>query len=388
MGADNVISSTGGAQGSAGDSSEEWIDLIPDEVDRIYINYDNDEPGKKAARALAERIGIERCYNVILPQKDANDFMRAGGTLDDYRRILKQSRKFDIEGVQKIEDVLDEVRNTKIERLSTFLPRFTVYTKGGIPKKSLVVLSGRTGVGKSTALLNFMIDHANNHKPCLLISLENDIAFTLKRILEIKYGRTIDKFDNELWDRVKVELPDFPFYIDTSAKTTTFAQVEKMVKQAKKLYGIEVVGFDHIHYVLDGKLSVTQEVATMTKNFKLLCNEYDVITYLISHIRKMREDTTFITGEDLKDSSALQQLADMVILLMEIKGGMILQLDKSRMSRSHLTFPIRYNGETGVMADDDERKVKCFDKIIDENGEEKEIEVEAVAPAPDDTYIE
>lgn len=383
LGFDNVISTTGGAQ----EKGAEWIARIPSEVERIFINYDNDEPGREAGRALAERIGIEKCYNILLPQKDANDFIRQGGNLEEYKRILKNAPRFEIEGVKQIGDVLDEIQSSNIERRKTGLNRVDMFTKGGIPKKSLVVMSGRTGVGKSTLLMNFLVHHAYKEKrPCLLISLENDIQFTLKRILEIMYEKPITQFDQATWDKAKMELPDMPLYIDVSMKTTTFEKVETMVTQAKQLYGIEFLGFDHIHFLLEGKYNVTQEVGQMTKDFKLLSGEKDVIIYLISHIRKMREDSKYVTGEDLKDSSALQQLADLVLILMDMKDGMILSIDKSRMSRSHLSIPVLHNGETGVIKDDMDRQVKSYDAIVpDEMPVGTKVEVLADV---DEGYIE
>jgi twinkle protein len=363
MGFNSVISGTGGAQ----EKGAAWINRIPHEVEKIYINYDNDEPGKKAAIELAERIGIERCYNVLLPQKDANDFIKAGGTAEQYKKILDNAPKFNIEGVIRVSDVLDDIRKNKVERIKTHLDRFNLSTNQGIPKKSLVVLSGRTGVGKSSMLMNFMVHHTSEKGgriPCLLISLENDIKFTLKRILEIKWGRPLGQFTDKTWEEVREEMPKCPLYIDVSGKTTNFEAVDKLVDQAKRLYGVEIVGFDHIHYVLDGRYNVTQEVAAMTKNFKLLTMEKDVIVYLISHIRKMKEDSKTITGEDLKDSSALQQLADMVLLVIDSAKGMGLSIDKSRMSRSHLYVPLIHDGVTGVMKDDFNREITYFGESV------------------------
>ena len=383
LGFDNVISTTGGAQ----EKGAEWIARIPEEVQRIYINYDNDEPGKEAARTLAERIGIEKCYNVLLPQKDANDFTRNGGTLEEYKRILKNAPRFDIEGVKQIGDVLEEIQNNKIERRTTNIDRVNMFTKGGIPKSSLVIMSGRTGVGKSTLLMNFLVHHAYKEKrPCLLVSLENDIQFTLKRILEIMYGKPITQFDQTTWDKAKIELPDMPLYIDVSMNTTTFEKLETIVSQAKQLYGIEFLGFDHIHFLLEGKYNITQEIGQMTKDFKLLSGKKDIIIYLVSHIRKMKEDNKYVTGEDLKDSSALQQLADLVFILMDMKEGMILSIDKARMSRSHLSIPVLHNGESGVIKDDMSRHVKSYDSIVpDEMPANTKVEV---LEDVDEGYIE
>jgi len=52
----------------------EWLNRF----ERIYINFDSDNAGQKAAKAVVERLGRERCYLVSLPYKDANEALLAG----------------------------------------------------------------------------------------------------------------------------------------------------------------------------------------------------------------------------------------------------------------------------------------------------------------------
>lgn len=358
IGYKNVISSTGGAQ----NDKTTWVERIPENV-KVYINYDNDEPGQEAARKLADKIGLDRCYNVILPTKDANDFIKEGHTSEEYGEILKNSKRFEIKDVFKLSDVILELENNKVQRATTFLNRFNNYTNGGIPKKSLIVLSGRSGVGKSTILMNFLIDHADHNKSVILISLENDIYSVVQRLLEIKYKQKIQDWTKNDWLKRKSELVDYPFYIDMSMNRYSMRDISKVANQAKKLYGIEFLGFDHIGWLPNRSNSVG-ELSQMVMDFKLLARENDIIVYLISHIRKV-DPSIPITGEDLKGTSSLQQDADMVLLLYHTKKGLELSIDKARMSASHLSIPITFNGVTGVITDDMSRNVTSFGEEVD-----------------------
>lgn len=360
MGLRSVIS---GNEGSHGQTP--WVGAIPDEVSRIFINCDNDEPGQEYARSLAEKLGIERCYNVILPTKDANDFIKAGYNGEDYRKILQEAKRFDIKGVKKLRDIIGDLKKAPIERLPTFLPRLNEYTKGGIPRKSMVVMSGDTGIGKSTILLNFLIHHADNGKPVLLVSLENDINFTVQRMLEAKYGRKYEEFDKDMWARVEDDLVDYPFYIDESMTTYTMEKLSKIVDQGKKLYSIDVVGFDHIGFLPNRTGNVVQEVAQMSRDLKIMAVEKDVIAYVISHIRKRQIGQKYISGEDLKDSSSLKQDADMIFFVVPVgKDQFVLDIDKARMSRSKIKIPIRFDRELGIVHDDLSRPVMSFDEEL------------------------
>lgn len=363
MGLRSVVSSTGGAQEV---TKAEWIAQIPEGV-KIYINYDSDEVGQTAARTLAERIGIERCYNVVLDVKDANDFIRAGGTNETYRSYLRKAKRFDIAGIEQLGGLLERLRANKIERTPTFLERFNAHTKGGIMSRSLVVVSGFTGVGKSTAVLNFLVGHANSGLPVLIITLENDLIYTIQRILEIKYGVELSKFTKELWAEVEEDLKTYPFYVDTTMSTTSMRDIKKMTMQAKQLYGVQIFAYDHLHFVLDGKDSLTKEIAAMTKEFKLLAVEQNIIVYLIAHVRKPEKSTTTIVNiHDLKDSSAIGQLADMVLFMNSFKTGYELTIEKSRTSRSHISIPILFDGDTGKMSDDRSRQARSYDEVLDD----------------------
>lgn len=101
----------------------EWIETLDKiGVEKIYVLYDKDKVGQKAAQVLASRIGIERCYKLVLPDfevtteagelrkgKDLNEWFVSGGGSNEALQKLKDSAElFDVDGVSSSADALDE----------------------------------------------------------------------------------------------------------------------------------------------------------------------------------------------------------------------------------------------------------------------------------------
>lgn len=100
-GFENVIGTTGGA----GSFDASWVDELR-QCKKIYLCYDADEAGQKGARAVAKRLGYNRCWNVLLPCKDANDFFR-NHTADDFRKYLDRAVQFSLPGIITSQAALD-----------------------------------------------------------------------------------------------------------------------------------------------------------------------------------------------------------------------------------------------------------------------------------------
>jgi replicative DNA helicase len=99
----------------------EWLDLL-NKIERIYICYDKDKVGQKAAQVLATRIGIEKCWKIVLPDfdvtteagetrkgKDLNEwFVSGGGTAEAFEQLKLNATLFDVDGVASSVDSLQE----------------------------------------------------------------------------------------------------------------------------------------------------------------------------------------------------------------------------------------------------------------------------------------
>jgi hypothetical protein len=101
-----------------------WIDTLDSlNLEKIYICYDKDKVGQKAAQTLASRIGIEKCYKIVLPDfwikvdeveerlgKDLNEWFKyGGGNKEAWDKLKEESVLFDVQGVVSPNNALDEL---------------------------------------------------------------------------------------------------------------------------------------------------------------------------------------------------------------------------------------------------------------------------------------
>lgn len=101
----------------------DWIDTLDKlGLEKIYVCYDKDKVGQKAAQALAARIGIERCWKMVLPDfdvvteagekrkgKDLNEwFTQGGGTAEGFEELKQSAELFDVDGVTGTKDAVQE----------------------------------------------------------------------------------------------------------------------------------------------------------------------------------------------------------------------------------------------------------------------------------------
>lgn len=104
----------------------EWIDTLDQlNLERIYICYDMDKVGQKAAQTLASRIGLERCWKLTIPQgKDLNEwFAFGGGTLEQFNKLKEEAELFDVDGVLSTSNAVQEFVDELLEK-GTVEPKY------------------------------------------------------------------------------------------------------------------------------------------------------------------------------------------------------------------------------------------------------------------------
>ena len=197
-----------------------WIETIDKLEPEIYILYDKDKAGKKAAQEIASRIGIEKCHKMILPYfevtvpedqcklcddqgvtadrkydeegrisnprpcehhregKDVNEWFRyGGGTLEAFEKLKADSGLFDVTGVTSSVDALQQLEdelNGKVDLAPTYVfPWPELNRLIGMENGDILDLVAPEKVGKTTTGLN-ILDHmvAQYGEDGLLVCLE------------------------------------------------------------------------------------------------------------------------------------------------------------------------------------------------------------------------
>ncbi|RLG42001.1 MAG: hypothetical protein DRO05_02365 [Thermoproteota archaeon] len=315
QGYQNVLSlSSGAGQAGTGDFLEDLK-----QVKEIYLCFDNDSEGRRATRELAKRLDY-KCRYIRLPNgyKDINEYFMGGYTLNDFFLLPREEVHIEhVEPLAKAIETLYEEQQTEPIVFQVFTPwegMNKILRRGkGITEGDLVIISGFPKTGKSSLLIQWSCYLAQSGIPVLFYCLE------------MKKRRLIPKFISAWLKDVYIEDPmqglqvkedDPPIYIvDSSAGAGKPNEVFELIKESVKRYGIKVVVFDNLHFLLSDTSHLPAEIAMVTKRFKLLAEELSIAIFLVAHVTKKTDEINPPTSADLRDSGMIRANSDYIFVL-------------------------------------------------------------------------
>lgn len=198
--------------------------------------------------------------------------------------------------------------------------------KGGVAPGELVVLAARPGMGKTALAGCWAVEVSRNVGPVLFISCEVKDKTLGSRMLA-REGRIDNRAFREglgnsqsllpKMRKAAAELSHLPLQIvDSSCRIVTPAMVRKLARRIKGGPALVVVDYLQLMYP-DGKAdSREREIADMSRSMKRLSVELDCPVLLLSQLnRKVEEGNREPQLSDLRESGAVEQDADIVIML-------------------------------------------------------------------------
>jgi 5S rRNA maturation endonuclease (ribonuclease M5) len=312
----NVVGATIGAQGI----NPNWIDLL-DKVERVYICYDMDDAGIEGAYKLANRLGLEKCYRIMLPPgiKDVNEFFQKRYTLEHFKVLMEQSKPFHIQYVSTIGEEVSQLiyrignKETDEENLHVPWPKIDRLLNG-FSSGDLICVAGMPGVGKTAFSINIAYLYAKQNIPILFFELEMRPQRIIPRIVSLHTGIVSeDVMQIDILQAAYRELKEFPFMFAYVYKKPNFDFCADTIRKGYNRYGIRFVVFDNLHFLVRSVSDQTKEVGIVVQSFKLLAEELGIPILLIARPRKTNR--RIITNQDLKDSADIEGDSDSVILL-------------------------------------------------------------------------
>ena len=196
----------------------------------------------------------------------------------------------------------------------------------GLQPGQMVIVAARPGVGKSTLAVDIM-RHLSIHEniPTAIFSLEMSTHEINTRVLaseanvDIKRMRQ-GRMRSEDWDRVgkaREMLDAAPLFIDESPENTVMDIVAK-TKMMVKRHGIKLIVVDYLQLLHSGKReeSRQQEVAGFSRALKLLAKSAGIPVIAVAQLnRESERNDSKPKPSDLRESGALEQDADVILLL-------------------------------------------------------------------------
>ncbi|MBE7088201.1 MAG: replicative DNA helicase [Clostridiales bacterium] len=198
----------------------------------------------------------------------------------------------------------------------------------GLQKSDLIVLAARPGMGKTSLAMNIVESAALKYdKVCAVFSLEMPEVQIIQRLLCSFAGVSMkDALSGDLkpndWKKIvqaSEKLRKSRINIDDSSRVTPAEILSKCRRiKAKNNGRLDLVMIDYIQLMSSGRNNKgeenrTQEVATITRELKIMAKELDVPVIALSQLRRMQTKEPQLT--DLRESGAIEQDADIVMFI-------------------------------------------------------------------------
>lgn len=197
----------------------------------------------------------------------------------------------------------------------------------GLKPTELIILAGRPSMGKTSLMVDAALNISKS-KTILIFSLETSAKLLIERMLantaKISYLRLKA---NSLMDsekqRVEIaekELMKREIYIDESSLITPI-DIFKRIKKVNELAdgGIDCVFIDYLQLMVLHKAAENrnQELSVICRHLKSVAKRFDIPIVVLSQLNRAVEyrESNKPRLSDLRDSGAIEQDADIVLLL-------------------------------------------------------------------------
>jgi len=292
--------------------------------DTVVICYDQDEPGRAAAKSHARLIGVDKCKMTNLPEKDASDVLLKHGA-DAIMKCIWGAEQWSPEGILTREDLWQELVNHN-EKESIPYPvcvnQLNAKLKGRRVGEITLWASG-TGAGKSTIVREIIIHTRETTDDKIgIIALEEAPGETAKHLCAVAMSKNpseevitpaeLEPVFNHLFkdDRIRV----LNHY---ESEGTLLDTMEHMA-----LLGCKWIILDHLTLLASETNTGGSEnahVDAIMNRMRRLVKQHDVHIDVISQLRKMGdsgksfEDGVIPSLDDIKGSGAIKQVSFNVI---------------------------------------------------------------------------
>lgn len=321
----NVVSICTGAKGF----KPEWYDRLK-KFKKIYLVFDNDLAGQEGAEKMAHRLGIDRVFNILLPNdvKDVNEFFWDNEKKEkryskkDFNKLIKSAKKFNVKDVMTLNETYSELIRKKtildedeIYGLQTPWHKVNKILKGS-KNGFLVVVTGNSKTGKTTWVLNWMLYLASMEIRSFMFCCEmRQLRLSEKTVsMRCKDFTTVEDMTvKQIIDARITNNGDKIYLAYPQNELLNLDNVCKKITDVVKKYGVKFVCFDNLHFLVRGT-DIKDKIGEITRRFKMLAEQLNIVFCLISHPRKTNSNIS-PTADDLKDSSSIFQDLDNLIIL-------------------------------------------------------------------------
>lgn len=305
------------------------LDLLESVASAAGVGYHAEIVREKSVqrRLLETCLDVaRRCYE---NQDEAKDLLdTAERQIFEIARMDKSSEARSIADVlQQTFEKLDKLRERdgRLTGVGTDYYDFDDMT-GGLQQGELIIVAARPSMGKTSFALNLTERVASKGHGVAFFSLEMSAQQVIQNMLccraqidgqAMRKGRITDAQYRRLQEEAQ-RLYEAPIFVDDSAGLT-ITQLRAKCRRMKQKHNIEMVMVDYLQLMTAGGRveNRQQEISTISRGLKGIARELSLPVIALSQLNRDVEnrDDHRPRMSDLRESGAIEQDADVIILL-------------------------------------------------------------------------
>ena len=349
------VSIRNGAQAALKDckAQYEWLNSF----ENIVICFDSDEPGKKAAKEVAELFGQKaKIVKHLSGYKDACDYLIAGAT-KEFVNEWWRAEVYIPDGIINAASLWEEVIKPEAKAEAMYPWKGLNKLLYGMRPSELVTVTAGSGLGKSQFLREILFNILNTTKWNIGgLFLEESTRKTARSIMSLHANKLLHLPDTptteeELKDAFDATLGSNRIYLFDHFGSSDVDNIANRIRYMAKACDCRVIFLDHISIVVSGQDLGDERKAidNMMTKLRTLVQELEITLICVSHLRRPQgnqghEDGGSVSLSQLRGSGAIAQLSDAVITL---ERNSMAENDDERHQTKVAVAKNRYNGYTG-----------------------------------------
>lgn len=302
-----VVSTPNGANDRTARSRIEWLQGF----ENVFLSLDQDEPGQKASKAIAELMKPGQCKIMHFSEKDPCD-MRLAKKGAEFFNSVYSAQEYRPDGIVSVDDVFEEAIKPVEWGLTWPWPTLTKATYG-YRRKEIYGFGAGSGCGKTEGFKE-IIDHViyEHNLPAGVIFLEEPVAKTLKVLAGKRLNKRFHIPDGD-WtiDELVSGINDLKgkVYCYNHFGNKDWATIKSRIRYMVHNLGIKDIFLDHLTALVAQEADEYKALNKIMEEMASLVQELDCTIFYISHLRKVQgtphEEGGHVSADQFKGSGAI-----------------------------------------------------------------------------------
>ena len=255
-------------------------------------------------------------------------------------------------------ELADDLSKGIITRVATHIRTLDYFTYGGFNGGNLVILAARPSVGKTTIAMQIAQAASADNNKTLVFSLEMTKKELVQRLLQStglvsQYELVTHNINWDNYERALGMVVNSNLIINDDAYN--IHDIRHKIITSVKTQGVKMVLIDYLQLMkgADPRMSKNDQVGELTSALKQTAKQCNIPIIVLSQLsRESVRENRSPQLYDLRDSGAIEQDADIVVMLERSKDDMGAIIDnkidmwirKNRAGKCNFDNPIRLKG--------------------------------------------